>query len=112
MKDDSYGHHGHELKARKNINFQSLTYTPDESDVWRAHWALEHMKMRGRFWNHGKFNTIQTYFWIVMTGILQAVVAYVANFSSRVFIEVSKDLSMNEFMAFEEKQRAIRSYWT
>ena len=87
---DSYGWHGHAKKKKKNVNFQSLTYQADESDVWRAHWAVEHYVMRGRFWNHGKFKTIQTYFWIVMTGILQAVIAYSTNLSSKVFIDVSR----------------------
>ncbi len=90
VPDDSYGYHGYEPKEKKNVNVQSLTYTPDESDVWRAHWALQHIMLRGRFWNHGKFKTIQTYTWIVLTGVFQAAIAYVANFSSRVFIEVSK----------------------
>ena len=86
---DSYGSHGHEIKAKKNINVQSLTYMADESDVWRAHWAFEHFMLRGRFWNHRKFKTIKTYYWIVMTGIVQAVIAYTTNISSKAFIDVS-----------------------
>lgn len=84
---DSYGSHGHDMKAKKNANAQSLTYMADESDVWRAQGAIEHFVMRGRFWNHGKFKTIQTYYWIVMTGIVQAVIAYCTNFSSKIFID-------------------------
>lgn len=86
---DSYGWSGHHRIEKKNVNFQSITYVDDESDVWRAHWGMEHFLYRGRFWNHGKFKTIQTYFWIVMTGILQAAIAYGTNLSSKAFIEVS-----------------------
>jgi hypothetical protein len=94
VRGDSYGSHGHEIKAKKNVNVQSLTYMADESDVWRAHWAVEHFMLRGRFWNHGKFKTIQTYYWIVMTGIVQAVIAYTTNLSSKAFIDVSRNEKM------------------
>ena len=87
---DSLGFHGHEIKSKKNINYQSMTFVPDESDVWRAHWTIEHYMLRGRFWNQKKFENIQTYFWIIMTGIVQAAIAFGANFSSKVFIEVSR----------------------
>ena len=90
---DSYGSHGHAIKSKKDINVQSLTYVADESDVWRAHWAIEHFMLRGEFWNHGKFKTIQTYYWIIMTGIVQAIIAYGTNLSSKVFIDVSDNKS-------------------
>ena len=86
---DSIGSHGHAIKSKKDINVQSLTYVADESDVWRAHGAIEHFMLRGEFWNHGKFKTIQTYYWIIMTGIVQAIIAYGTNLSSKVFIDVS-----------------------
>jgi hypothetical protein len=89
FRNASYGSHGHVKASKKNVNVQSLTYVADESDVWRAHWAMEHYMLRGEFWNHGKFKTIQAYFWIVMTGVMQACVAYAVNMSSKVFIEVS-----------------------
>ena len=87
---DSFGSHGHERKEKKNVNFQNLNYVADESDVWRAHWALEHFKMRGTFWNHAKFKTIQTYCHIIMTGIVQAAIALGTNYASKEFIEVSR----------------------
>ena len=86
---DSYGSHGAAIKAKKDINVQSLTYVADESDVWRAHWTIEHFMLRGRFWNHAKFKTLQTYYWIAMTGIVQAIIAYGTNITSKTFIEVS-----------------------
>ena len=89
FRNASYGSHGHKKSSKKNVNVQSLTYVADESDVWRAHWAIEHYMLRGEFWNHGKFKTIQAYYWIVMTGIMQACIAYAVNMSSKVFIEVS-----------------------
>ena len=89
FRNASYGSHGHKKSSKKNVNVQSLTYVADESDVWRAHWAIEHYMLRGEFWNHGKFKTIQAYYWIVMTGVMQACIAYAVNMSSKVFIEVS-----------------------
>jgi hypothetical protein len=95
FRNASYGGHGHEKSSKKNVNVQSLTYVADESDVWRAHWAIEHYMLRGEFWNHGKSKTIQAYFWIVMTGIMQACIAYAVNMSSKVFIEVSTAILFN-----------------
>ena len=91
---DSFGSHGHERKEKKNVNFQNLNYVADESDVWRAHWALEHFKMRGTFWNHAKFKTIQTYCHIIMTGIVQAAIPLGTNYASKEFIEVSRNGKM------------------
>lgn len=85
---DSYGWHGHAVKEKKNINYQSLSYVADESDVWRAHWTVEHFNLRGRFWNHAKFKTLQNYYWIVLTGIVQAAIAYGTNASSKTFIDM------------------------
>jgi len=85
---DSYGSHGAAIKAKKDVNVQSLTYVADESDVWRAHWTVEHFLLRGRFWNHAKFKTLQTYYWIAMTGIVQAIIAYGTNITSKTFIEM------------------------
>mmetsp|Transcript_16300 Transcript_16300/g.37377 ORF Transcript_16300/g.37377 Transcript_16300/m.37377 type:complete len:802 (-) Transcript_16300:255-2660(-) len=90
---DSFGSHGKEIKEKKNINMQSLTYVADESDAWRAHWTIEHFMLRGRFWNHAKFETLQTYYWIVMTGVIQAMIAYSTNLSSRVFIDMKFDIT-------------------
>ena len=89
VSGDSYGCHGLAKKEKKNINCQSLSYVADESDVWRAHWTVEHFNLRGRFWNHAKFKMLQTYSWIVLTGIVQAAIAYGTNASSKIFIDVS-----------------------
>mmetsp|Transcript_40425 Transcript_40425/g.43872 ORF Transcript_40425/g.43872 Transcript_40425/m.43872 type:complete len:804 (-) Transcript_40425:190-2601(-) len=83
----SYGSHGHDKILKKNVNVQSLTYVCDESDVWRAHSTIEHHMLRGEVWNSRKFKTIQEYFWIVMTGVMQACIAYATNMSSKIFIE-------------------------
>jgi hypothetical protein len=82
--DDDHGHHG------KTKNVDSLTYVTDESDAWRGHVAIKHMKYRGRFWNEGKYDTLKEYSLIAMVGVVQASIAYFANISSSYFIKVSK----------------------
>lgn len=88
FRNASYGSHGNALTQKKNVNVESLTYVANESDVWRAHWAIEHYMLRGEFWNHGKRETIQHYYWIVMTGIIQACIAFATNVTSKTVIEV------------------------
>lgn len=87
FRNASYGSHGNALTQKKNVNVESLTYVANESDVWRAHWAIEHYMLRGEFWNHGKRETIQHYYWIVMTGIIQACIAFATNVTSKTVIE-------------------------
>jgi hypothetical protein len=91
FRNDAIGHHGlNKYNKKKNINCESLTYVADESDVWRAHEAMEHYMHRGEFWNAGKHSMIWTYIMIASTGILQACVAYATNITSIHFIEVSE----------------------
>ncbi|KAL7559471.1 hypothetical protein ACA910_017485 [Epithemia clementina (nom. ined.)] len=71
----------------KANHIPSLTYTTDESDVWRAHNALEHYQQRGQFWNVDKLKSIRRYYVIAMTGILQGCVAYFVNLGSSALIE-------------------------
>ena len=76
----------------------SLTYATDESDVYRGHLALNHYRYRGQFWNVNKHHATRRYFYIAMTGILQACVAYFTNILSSHFIEVKFDRA-NNFLA-------------
>ena len=81
------GDHGHHHGKTKNVD--SLTYVTDESDAWRGHDALRHIKYRGRFWNEGKYDTLKEYILIAMVGVVQASIAYFANISSSYFIKVN-----------------------
>ena len=81
---------GQKKPHAKKIDIDSLTYVTDESDVWRAHEAMEHYQHRGKFWNAGKHETIWRYVLVASVGILQAMVAYFTNISSTYFIKVRR----------------------
>ncbi|KAG7374782.1 chloride channel [Nitzschia inconspicua] len=87
FRHDAFGQTGHVRYKKKNVNCESLTYVADESDVWRAHEAMEHYMHRGDFWNAGKHFMIGTYSRIALTGIFQACVAYATNITSNHFID-------------------------
>ena len=89
-RQDSLGstHHHHHLHPSNKVpqNVDSLTYIDDESDVWRAHYSLEHYQHRGTFWNAEKHTTFIQYLLIAAVGIAQALVAYLTNLSSAYLI--------------------------
>ena len=70
----------------------SLQYSNDESDVYRAHLALDHYHHRGTFWNSGKHETLVTYTLTALVGIVQATVAFGTNVLSTYFIGRKFDL--------------------
>ncbi|CAB9504170.1 Putative chloride channel-like protein CLC-g [Seminavis robusta] len=79
----SHSHHHHHEK-----NVDSMTFVDDESDVWRAHYALDHYQHRGNlFWNAGKHKTLIQYLLIGAVGVVQAIVAYGTNLTSAHIIE-------------------------
>lgn len=95
FRNDGLGQTGHVRHKKKSVNCESLTYVADESDVWRAHHAMEHYMHRGEFWNAGKHSMIKMYIMIALTGMLQACVAYATNITSIHFIEVRACVGVN-----------------
>ena len=67
----------------------SLTYHTDESEAHRAYASQQHHKYRGRFWNTGKHETIQRYFFLACIGITQGSVAYFTNLACGTLTDVS-----------------------
>jgi chloride channel 7 len=64
----------------------SLTYEQYESDVYKAHVALDHMHHRGSYWNSGKHETLLRYLFTALIEMCQAGVAYFVNLLSAFFI--------------------------
>lgn len=86
IREDSLGSR-HQHHGADGPNIDSLTYVVDESDAARAHFAIEHLNHRGRFWNAGKHATLVRYCLIAAVGIAQATVAYLTNITSNYFIK-------------------------
>lgn len=74
-------------KHAHHKNLESLTYELSESDVFRAHTALDHYQHRGRFWNSGKHETMIRYFLTALVGVAQGSIAYFTNILSNYFIQ-------------------------
>ena len=95
IREDSIGSNNDHKEKGKILH--SLNYIDDESEVWKAHKAVEHHLHRGKFWNTGKHETMHRYFIIASIGIIQGVVAYGTNITSSSFIE-SKYKAANDIM--------------
>ena len=67
-----------------------MNYIRDESEVYRSHSASTHYKYRGRFWNDVKHEALVRYTMLTLIGVIQAIVAYSANF-------VTKSLNASKF---------------
>ena len=72
------------------FNPNSFTYIDTESDVWNAHVAAKHLNYRGgSCCNVGKRDVVVRYASIALIGIIQACVAFFANWVSRSITRVS-----------------------
>lgn len=87
VRNDSLGYtpqHHHD-----DTKIPSLTYPTDESEAYRAYAAQTHHKYRGRFWNEGKHEMMQRYFFLACIGISQGSVAYFTNLACGTLTDVS-----------------------
>lgn len=85
IRRDSMGSAPHAAHSHAK-NMDSLTYSENESDVFRAHVALDQYHHRGRFWNSGKHETSLRYIYIFLVGVVQGAIAYGTNVVSLYFI--------------------------
>jgi chloride channel 7 len=90
--------HDHAHAHQHVPNMESLTYEQYESDVYKAHVALDHMHHRGSFWNSGKHETLIRSLLTATVGIMQACVAYFVNLLSAFFIGSVKFATVNALL--------------
>ena len=64
-------------------SLQSHNYEPDESEVWRAFVAQQHLSNRGQWWTTGKLRALRRWGLTFLVGLLQAVIAATCNMASR-----------------------------
>lgn len=87
LRGDGYGggaNGGAYHALHSNVShIQSHNYEPDESEVWRAYVAQVHFTNRGQWWTTGKKRSLKRWVLTFMVGVIQALVAAICNFVSR-----------------------------
>jgi Voltage gated chloride channel len=70
---------------------QSHNYEPDESEVWRAYVAHTHFQNRGQWWTTGKKRALKRWILTFLIGVMQALVAAMANFGAKTLAKYKFD---------------------
>jgi hypothetical protein len=88
IRSDSLGYNpsGHH---HSDVKIESLTFTGDESEAFRAYAASQHYYYRGHFWNAAKSEIMKRYINLTFIGITQGLVAYFTNYTAKNLIDVS-----------------------
>ena len=97
VRGDGYGgggpsttpHHSSKY-ANNTINnnapflpLQSHNYEPEESEIWRAHMTMIHIRNRGQWWTTSKLRKLKQWLLTFVIGVVQAVIASRCNSWSR-----------------------------
>lgn len=69
--------------SRPTPPLQSHNYEPDESEIWRAHQSMLHLRNRGAWWTPSKSRNMKQWALTFVIGVVQAVVASRCNTWSR-----------------------------
>jgi hypothetical protein len=93
LRGDGYGGGGngyHPINGPTS-HIQSHNYEPDESEVWRAYVAQVHFSNRGQWWTTGKKRALKRWVLTFFVGVIQAFLAAVCNFTSRLLSKYKYD---------------------